>query len=162
MMVAAARTMTRRLAAEALTDPLTGLGNRRAFDRALARETARTVRHDRPLAVAVIDVDGLKRVNDTLGHAAGDSMLVDLAAALRQAIRVEDAAYRLGGDEFALILADAVVLDVHALEDRIRRHGAPPFSLGLASTPPDHVESLVELADARLYEGRYQRRQRVP
>ena len=158
MMVAAAKAATGRLSEQALTDPLTGLGNRRAFDRALERETARAARHGRPMTLVMIDLDGLKRVNDTLGHAAGDTALLDLAAALRTVLRTEDSAYRLGGDEFAVVLADAVVLDVGALEERIRAAGAPPITLGIASTPPDDPQALAQLADARLYQRRYERR----
>ena len=157
MVLAVAKTAVHRLAAEALTDPLTGIGNRRAFDQALDREAARAARHGGGLAVAMIDLDGLKRVNDTEGHAAGDAALMALADAARRTVRAEDAVYRLGGDEFAIILTDTLCLDEDDLESRIRDSGGPPLSVGLASSPPDDVDHLTELADQRLYERRARR-----
>lgn len=150
-MLVVAETGVRRLADEALTDPLTGLGNRRAFDQDLARELARISRSEHPVTIAVMDVEGLKKVNDTLGHPAGDQLLRRLANAIEQTVRASDRAYRIGGDEFALILADTPRIEAHLIAKRLEAQGAPKVTIGIASVPGDDPERLVELADARLY-----------
>jgi diguanylate cyclase (GGDEF)-like protein len=96
-----------RLAEIAITDPLTGLRNHRAFQEDVVRELQRVSRTGVPVALVLIDVDELKVVNDTLGHQAGDERLQSLADAIRATGRAADAAYRVGGDEFAVILPDA-------------------------------------------------------
>lgn len=156
-MVVAGRASVTRLAEEALTDPLTGIHNRRAFDLDLEREVSRARRHGRPLTLAVIDVDGLKEINDRSGHRAGDETLRAVANALGTTARQEDGAYRIGGDEFALILVDAEVADEDVVADRLRAAGAPPCSVGVASLAPGLAATpgdLVLRADARLYERR--------
>jgi len=153
-MVAVADAGLRRLARQALVDPLTGIGNRRAFESDLAAELAHAARHGGHVTLAVVDVDGLKEVNDRDGHAAGDALLRRTADALRTAARRGDRSYRLGGDEFAVILRDAVLIDPEALQHRLQRGGAPAVSVGTATTPPDDPETLLDLADARLYEAR--------
>jgi diguanylate cyclase (GGDEF)-like protein len=118
----------------AKTDPLTGLGNRRAFDTELAQLAL-----DRPLAtmLAIIDLDGLKAVNDRRGHACGDALLMGYAAALRRHAGPHDSLFRLGGDEFAVIaqgsqprlerlLADALAdvrTELHSLGQIGASHG---------------------------------------
>jgi diguanylate cyclase (GGDEF)-like protein len=92
--------------AAAQTDPLTGLGNRRAWDAAISAEEDRAARHGTPTAVVVLDLDGLKQLNDTAGHDAGDEVLRQAGAALRAQVRGQDAVVRLGGDEFGLLLPD--------------------------------------------------------
>lgn len=101
---------------EAFTDALTGLGNRRAFDRDPA--AALVDRRAHGLLLAMVDVDGLKTVNDTLGHPVGDRVLQVIAAALRSHVRTEDRVYRLGGDEFAALSTSR---DPEALETRLGR-----------------------------------------
>lgn len=161
-MVVAGQASVRTLAEEALTDPLTGINNRRAFNVDLEREVARAQRHGRPLAVAVIDVDGLKEINDRDGHGAGDQTLRAVADALGGTARQEDGAYRIGGDEFALILVDAHVDDEQFVVDRLRTAGAPSCSVGIASLSPDAVveggDELLHRADERLYALRNERR----
>ena len=88
-------------------DPLTGLGNRRAFDEALDAELARARRAKAPLSLLVGDLDGFKEINDRHGHLVGDGCLRDAAAALRAAVRTPDLCFRWGGDEFAVLLVDA-------------------------------------------------------
>lgn len=151
------RAGVQRLQAQAFTDPLTGLLNRRAFDTDLKRETARATRHDRILTVVAIDVDGLKAVNDAAGHAEGDRLLRGLGSALASTLRAEDGAYRIGGDEFALILPDTVLTDVSSLRSRLADQGAPACSVGVATYPIDPIDELVTRADWRLYEGRSRR-----
>ena len=150
-MLVVAENGVRRLAEEALTDPLTGLGNRRAFEQDLRRELARVSRSHAELAVALLDVDGLKKVNDTRGHPAGDQLLRQLANAILSATRAADRGYRIGGDEFALILADASGVEAEAIHKRLQAAGAPKFTIGIASLPDDDPDRLVEVADARLY-----------
>lgn len=87
-------------------DALTGVGNRRAFDEALAAEMARTRRAESPLSVALIDLDEFKAVNDHYGHIEGDRYLKNAATALQDAVRGGDRCFRWGGDEFALMLPD--------------------------------------------------------
>lgn len=96
----------RQARAAASTDPLTGLANRDGFDRDLKREVRRALRSKRPLALLYFDVDGLKAVNDSLGHAAGDELLGIVARALRRAGRGGDTIARIGGDEFAGVLPE--------------------------------------------------------
>jgi diguanylate cyclase (GGDEF)-like protein len=96
-----------RLAEIAITDPLTGLRNHRAFQEDIGRELQRVGRTGIPVALVIVDVDDLKAVNDSRGHQAGDERLQELADAIRATGRAADAAYRVGGDEFAIILPDA-------------------------------------------------------
>jgi diguanylate cyclase (GGDEF)-like protein len=95
-----------RLAELAITDPLTGLRNHRAFHEDMARSLHRVGRTGVPVALALLDLDGLKQVNDSLGHQAGDERLRALADAIRATSRGTDCGYRIGGDEFAIILDD--------------------------------------------------------
>ena len=100
------RLQAARAAAEeqALTDPLTGLANRRALEIALCQAAETVVRGGRPFALMHLDLDFFKSVNDTLGHAAGDHVLTEVARVLREETRHEDVIARVGGDEFVLIL----------------------------------------------------------
>lgn len=150
-MLVVTNTGTQHLADLALTDPLTGLGNRRAFEQDLQRELARSYRSNAQLTVALLDLDGLKRINDTQGHPAGDQTLRQMANAILSATRASDRGYRIGGDEFALILVDARGVEAENLQKRLQAAGAPKFTVGLASAPDDDGELLVELADERLY-----------
>jgi diguanylate cyclase (GGDEF)-like protein len=155
--VAVVESGLERLTQQAFTDKLTGLGNRWAFEQDLEKEVSRSARSQTPLSVAMLDVDHLKRTNDTLGHPAGDQLLRRTAHALRTALRRSDRAYRIGGDEFAVLLVDTASIEPGELLARVREAGAGPISIGIASWPPDDLESLVHQADARLYEGRQHR-----
>lgn len=157
-MIAVVDTGLERLTRHAYTDELTGLGNRRAFEQDLARELHRSQRSGTPITVAMIDLDGLKQTNDTLGHPAGDHLLRQTARALRRGLRRSDRIYRIGGDEFAAILIDTSQVDSHLLITRMQEAGSPSFSVGTASSPPDPTDRLVVLADIRLYEAKALRR----
>ena len=159
-MMIAARVRTSQLHDEALTDGMTRLANRRAFDRDLEREIARAARTDSPITLAIIDLDGLKRVNDVDGHAAGDRAIVAMSSALGATARRSDRAYRIGGDEFAVLLTDASHVDSEGLAQRLHDAGAPAFTVGIASAPPDPPDELFERADAALYRARAERRNR--
>ena len=103
-----------------LRDPLTGLYNRRFLQDALERETARARRSGAPLGVVMLDIDHFKRINDTLGHLAGDRVLTRIGQALRDSLRREDIACRYGGDEFILLLPGATREHAAARAEQIR------------------------------------------
>lgn len=103
-----------------LTDPLTGLANRRGWATALGLEEARSGQLGGNAAIFMIDLDGLKAVNDTLGHAAGDALIVKTAAVLRRMVRGSDTVARLGGDEFGILLAGCEGLEIEDFATRLR------------------------------------------
>jgi diguanylate cyclase (GGDEF)-like protein len=123
-----------RLAEMAITDPLTGLRNHRAFHEDMARELQRAGRTGVPLALVLLDVDDLKAVNDNQGHQAGDERLQALADAIRATGRGADLAYRVGGDAFAVVLPDARSWGALEFAQRLRAmtkagaHGAGSFT----------------------------------
>lgn len=102
-----ARRQAERLELRAATDPLTGLLNRRGWDRLLTVEEDRCIRHRLDAEVIVVDLDGLKGVNDTQGHEAGDAVIVRAATFIFSAVRIHDSVARLGGDEFAVLAVGA-------------------------------------------------------
>lgn len=104
----------------AALDQLTGLYNRRSGEQRLHQEISRAQRHGRPLTVLLLDLDGLKQVNDKHGHAAGDLMIKGFAERLQRAIRGSDVAIRIGGDEFMAVLPECRVEEVHHVLDRIQ------------------------------------------
>ena len=149
----------RDLRADAFTDALTGAANRRAFERDFHRALETSKRHGRDLAVIVLDLDELKRLNDEHGHEAGDRALQTLTAAFLPELRAGDGFYRIGGDEFALLLLESGEDAVDALLARAQST-APSFSYGWAAYPEDGATTaeLLRSADVRLFEGRHQRR----
>jgi diguanylate cyclase (GGDEF)-like protein len=119
--VAVANSEARQeLAVRASTDGLTGLLNRRTFDERLAGEVSRAVRHGRSLALAIIDIDHFKRVNDRRGHLAGDGVLTDVAAQLNNLARGGDTVARIGGEEFAWIMPETMFPVAFDVADRVR------------------------------------------
>lgn len=144
-----------------LTDPLTGLGNRRHLELMLAHAWAAAKRGD-PLAVVVVDLDGFKEVNDTHGHQAGDELLCAVAAALRDEVRASDVVVRFGGDEFLALLPGGTAEGGHLLMERVRRRlgASVGVSAGVAAYAPEmaSAEELIRLADRRLYDSRATRR----
>jgi diguanylate cyclase (GGDEF)-like protein len=171
------RRANEELATVAATDSLTGLPNRRAFEQALRRDLARAERSKEPLAVVMIDVDFFKRVNDTYGHATGDVVLRSLADVLRATLRTGDIAARLGGEEFVALLPNASVEGGKIVAERLRaklENTAMPgpagtfnvtASFGVASVQGAACRgadsSLLERADAALYEAKRSGRNRV-
>jgi diguanylate cyclase (GGDEF)-like protein len=142
-------------------DPLTGLFDRRSFDRLLDMSVARSLRYHWPFTLVVIDLDGLKQINDGQGHAAGDAALQALSERFRRVLRFGDNAARIGGDEFAVILPNTDPDDVPMLLERIGSsqlgdRPCPAFSYGVAQCPAeaDDTSSLFKLADSRLYEAK--------
>lgn len=160
------------LRALTLTDPLTGVANRRAFDERLEAEWRRCARAGLPVALILADVDHFKMYNDQYGHQAGDACLVQVAAALRRgAGRTHDLVARYGGEEFAILLPQLDATGVEGvarrLQDELARldleHAASPtsryvtMSMGLCSLVPrdtQGTEALVACADALLYEAK--------
>ncbi|HET8921810.1 MAG TPA: sensor domain-containing diguanylate cyclase [Candidatus Acidoferrum sp.] len=144
----------------AVTDPLTGLGNYRRLVEALDAEVKRTGRTGRPFAVLLLDLDGLKKINDRYGHLIGSQALCRLADVLRVHCRAIDAAARYGGDEFAVILPETTAAAARVVASRIRGRLAadslqPPLSasIGVAVYPQDGetMEALLRTADRELY-----------
>ena len=145
-----------RLERQALTDPLTGLLNRRGLARELDREMARAARRGSPLGLALMDLDNFKAYNDENGHAAGDRLLVRAARTWSARIRLQDTLARYGGEEFVVLLPDCGVGSASPLEvvERVRvaTPDAQTASVGLViwdGSEPAH--RLVERADAALY-----------
>jgi diguanylate cyclase (GGDEF)-like protein len=144
----------------ALLDSLTGLYNRRCGEQRLATEVARTQRNGLPLTVIMLDLNGLKRVNDEHGHAAGDELLKHFALRLNKAIRGSDLAVRLGGDEFMLMLPECKPDEVRHVLGRlsgvkvnVEGQAIPvTFSAGWANCiPGETAEELLKRADEELY-----------
>jgi diguanylate cyclase (GGDEF)-like protein len=136
-------------------DPLTGLRNRRAAAEVLDATFAHARRYGRPIAVAIADLVGLKRINDSHGHAAGDDALRQFASALSANLRAGDTAFRFGGDEFVVVAPDTTSAELQHLFDRLRAD-APAFSVGIAEAPIDGEDPsrLLALADDRMYGAR--------
>ncbi len=153
---------------DAWHDPLTGLYDRRSFDRLLEMAVARSVRYQWPFTLVLIDLDGFKELNDVQGHQAGDAALRSLGDRFRRILRFGDNCARIGGDEFALILPETEPEDVPPLLERIAMvNGDEPaigFSYGLALCPSeaDGLDTLFKLADERLYEAKGQRKDVAP
>ncbi|WP_217915692.1 diguanylate cyclase [Miltoncostaea marina] len=150
-----------RLAALAATDHLTGLANHRAFQERLAQEVVRAGRHGRRVSLAVLDLDHFKRVNDDLGHQAGDAVLREAARRLAALTRAGDLIARVGGDEFAWLMPETAGMEAWQAADRAREAiAAEPFpgvghmsvSAGVCDLDqaPHHSE-LFRLADGALY-----------
>jgi len=152
-----------RARSDALLDVLTGLGNHRAFQEELARELEQARRHDTALALLLIDVDDLKKVNDQRGHAFGDVLLASVGRVASGALRRSDRAFRVGGDEFAVLLPHSDIQSALAIARRILARGlsgeagqsVDPFSLsiGVSAYPAPAAEAqlLYRQADAALY-----------
>ena len=155
-----------------LTDHLTGLANRRRFERQLEREIIRTRRYGRPFCLLILDIDHFKSVNDTYGHEAGDEAIRYLANALQAGTRGVDTAARVGGEEFAVILQEtdfehgfeaAERLRASVGELRIPQVGRITASFGLAEFPlcATNGRELYTAADGALYAAKRQGRDRV-
>jgi diguanylate cyclase (GGDEF)-like protein len=156
-----------------LLDELTGLFNRRYFNIRLEQEFERAQRYGLPLTVAMLDLDELKRINDHLGHAAGDSALVEVAKQLAVHVRSSDVPARIGGDEFALLLPHTRVDEAEALAQRIRSalsltqprsSRSVTISVGLAGTSRGEAHTaatLLEHADRALLRAKGHGRNRV-
>lgn len=147
----------------AVRDPLTGLANYRELIRVLESEIGRSERNGRPFAILLLDLDGLKKINDEYGHVVGSGALLRVAVVLRASCRTVDTAARFGGDEFALVLPETTAEEAGQVATRVRAGVAedperPPLSvsLGLALYPLDgtRAEELLGAADRLLYDAK--------
>ena len=157
------RSRSRELESQANTDALTGLYNLRYFQRELGQLLDVRKRYEQPFALLLLDIDGLKRINDAHGHQAGDRVLMQVAMSLRRSVRNVDTAARLGGDEFAVLapLQDAKSGAILAgrLAAAAREEVVPPdeppiaLSIGVVSSPEhgEEAEGLIETADRAMY-----------
>jgi diguanylate cyclase (GGDEF)-like protein len=157
------RSRSRELESQANTDPLTGLYNLRYLQRELAHLLDLHKRYSQPFSALLMDVDGLKRINDAHGHQAGDRVLMQLAMALRRSIRSVDTPARLGGDEFCVLapqqdLKGATILAERlaaAVREEVVTPDEPPMgiSIGVVACPDhgDDAETLIDLADRAMY-----------
>jgi diguanylate cyclase (GGDEF)-like protein len=162
----------RRLSA---TDALTGLANRRAFQTRLREEWLRARRYGSPLSLLLVDVDGLKQINDQRGHAAGDDVLRTAAHAIALTMRVTDFGARWGGDEFAIVAPNTIQRSAQHLalwllehvSNQARAHDAAvTISIGVATIDPGPdpsatAERLLDAADSALYRAKSEGRNRV-
>jgi diguanylate cyclase (GGDEF)-like protein len=154
----------------AVTDPLTGLYNRRAFVDELEADCARSRRTHQPLSVVCIDLDFFKLVNDRAGHAEGDRVLKLVGAAIQETVRAKvDRGFRLGGDEFAILLPGSTTTAAEYVLDRIRKrcaesdpmwfNGTLNISAGFVEySPQETVDAFVQRADAAMYSAKKLRR----
>lgn len=144
-----------RAVEEALTDPLTGVGNRRAWEVAIDQEERRCRRYGHEACVLVIDLDGLKHCNDTHGHAAGDALIIRSTQVLSELARDVDSVARLGGDEFGVLMAETDRLGGEQLQHRVAGAFASeliPASIGLAHrNPAVGLVGAWQTADADMY-----------
>jgi diguanylate cyclase (GGDEF)-like protein len=161
---------------QSIRDPLTGLFNRRFMQESLTRELLRSKRKKFPLTVVFLDLDHFKRVNDTFGHDAGDTVLRSVAEALRNHYRGDDVVCRYGGEEFAVILPESTAAEAAKRSEglraavkslRIRHEGRVldgiTVSMGIAAFP-EHAsdeDELLRLADVALYESKSRGRDRI-
>ena len=151
----------RALRRSALSDPLTGIANRRSLLSRIEYEIIRHGRGGRGFALVMIDLDGFKGLNDRFGHPAGDDLLRDVAAALQHTVRAQDTAARMGGDEFCVLAPETDGPGIPKLEARVLRAVASvtagvdslQASVGTASFPADGAspEALLQAADARMF-----------
>lgn len=163
----------RELERLSITDPVTHLRNHRYFQDYLKIEVERTVRHQRPLSLVMIDIDHFKKYNDTYGHPAGDALLRGAAKRILDQLRALDTVARYGGEEFAIVMPDTSFENAMLVSERVRKSfektgfigpdGNPTFvtiSLGIATAPRNATESqeLVRAADAALYTAKRQGR----
>ena len=158
----------KRLELNAVTDPLTGLHNRRLFGETFDKELNRARRYAQPLGLVTLDLHRFKEVNDKHGHPRGDEVLRAAAATLKKALRTSDSAFRIGGDEFALLLPQTDAAQALALSRRVEQVFAEmlePLKLsvtvgmdhGVAIFPQDseHADQLIRIADERLYQQKH-------
>lgn len=163
-----------RLRRISITDPLTGLANRRELERRLQQELERAARHGQPLSLLLVDVDLLKEINDRGGHRAGDRALEEVADAMRRSARSIDTPARVGGDEFAILAPTTSARDAVPLAARVQAalrtgsaDGSDPISVSIGIADLESAaelgadRDLFEAADRALYRAKTSGRDRV-
>jgi diguanylate cyclase (GGDEF)-like protein len=145
-----------------LTDELTGLGNRRAYELRLDEEASRVDRYREYLSLLLIDLDGFKAYNDRHGHDAGDELLKDVGPSIKRRIRKSDGAYRKGGDEFAVILPNTLKKGAFKVAEALRKSIGEvseevTASIGFATYPHERIliDDLKIQADRYLYDAKH-------
>jgi diguanylate cyclase len=162
---------------ESLTDPLTGLGNRKYFDRMIDTAVQASLTSGEPLSLLMFDIDHFKSFNDSYGHLTGDQVLRLVATSVKQAIKGQDITARYGGEEFAVLLPNTALRQALVVADHIRRGvmakelkkkstgeilGRVTISVGVSMLKPDDdTDALIERADACLYAAKRGGRNRV-
>ena len=163
--------------AESLTDPLTGLGNRKYFDRMIETAVQDALATGEPLSLLMFDIDHFKSFNDSYGHLTGDQVLRLVGMSLKQTIKGQDITARYGGEEFAVVLPSTALRQALTVADHIRRAvmakelkkkstgeilGRVTISVGVSMLKPgDDPDALIERADACLYAAKRNGRNRV-
>lgn len=155
-------------------DQLTGALNRRGMDEAFEREATRADRSQTPLCIALLDIDNFKRLNDTLGHQAGDQALIHLSAVIKEALRPSDSVARYGGEEFIIILPETSLAEASATIERLQRELTKKFfmhendrilvtfSAGVAlRAPEESQEDMIGRADKAMYQAKKTGKNRV-
>jgi diguanylate cyclase (GGDEF)-like protein len=156
----------------AFTDHLTGLANRRRFERQLEREVGRVERFGHPFTLLMLDIDSFKKLNDSFGHDAGDDAIRRLSRVLREGTRGIDLAARIGGEEFAVLLVETNKVGGFEVAERLRasikslelpRAGGITASFGVAECPSDAqtAPEILKAADVALYEAKRNGRDQV-
>ena len=163
--------------AESLTDPLTGLGNRKYFEHTIKAALKSSLATGAPLSLLMVDIDHFKSFNDCFGHLTGDQVLRLVGVVLKDAMKSQNVIARYGGEEFAIVLADTALRRASMVADRIRRRvmekelkkrstgeilGRVTVSVGVSQLrPDDDTDTLIERADACLYAAKRTGRNRV-
>jgi diguanylate cyclase len=163
--------------AESLTDPLTGLGNRKHFDQSIEAAVQAALANGEPLSLMMFDIDHFKSFNDNYGHLTGDQVLRLVGMSLKQTIKGQDITARYGGEEFAVVLPNTALRQALTVADHIRRAvmakelkkkssgeilGRVTISVGVSMLKPgDDTDALIERADACLYAAKRNGRNRV-
>jgi diguanylate cyclase (GGDEF)-like protein len=169
------QALCRQLGELATTDPLTGLSNRRAFERAIETEFNRFQRHNTLFSVASMDIDFFKKINDTHGHTAGDMVLVKFAQLLKSQLRAYDFSARVGGEEFSLIFPNTELNDAitvcDKLSDAIREielfndtgtiRCTASFGVTTVNSNFSDIDDMLNFADQLLYDAKDQGRNRI-
>jgi diguanylate cyclase (GGDEF)-like protein len=160
------RSRSRELESQANTDALTGLGNLRHLQREIAHLLDLQKRYDHPFGLLLMDVDGLKRINDSHGHQAGDRVLMQVAMSVGRSIRTVDVAARIGGDEFCVLAPEQDAANILKLGERLNAAVAeevatpdePPVGLSIGAVScPEHgteAEVLIDIADKAMYKAK--------
>ena len=151
---------------EMRTDPLTGLGNRRALDHVLATQFNILKRYGTPFSLAIVDIDNFKDLNDQYGHQHGDQVLCDFAQLLMGSLRIVDIIARYGGDEFVVVMPHTDIPEAELVGERLRSEveRRMPFTICVgvaAASDADTPESLIKRADDALYCAKTSGRNRI-